>query len=244
MNAFPGQALTVLVAFLLLSLVMVGIAYWRLKPARADALHGLKPSQLGIAVELARSQSDFLQMVGSPGAGSGSPVASTRSWLGRQQYLDFLYIALYVVLFWILGGVEMSEGFSGAFLLGVAARAAIVLAGGFDVIEDVAILRALRGNPFTQAIRTFGLPKWGFFFLAALLVSAWFLYFCLHSPAVGGAGGVNRALAGLTGLLLAAGGCLGLAGVIRGKDVFIGLAATYGIAPAMLTLLSLLILLR
>ncbi|HEV3458868.1 MAG TPA: hypothetical protein VHG32_20135 [Thermoanaerobaculia bacterium] len=71
-----------------------------------------------------------------------------------------------------------------------------------------------------------------------------FLYFCLHSPAVGGAAEVNRALAGLTGLLLAAGGCLGLAGVIRGKDVFIGLATTYGIAPATLTLLSLLILLR
>jgi hypothetical protein len=148
MNPFPGHALGVLIAFVILSLVM----YWigcRLTPAPDAELHGLKRNQLGIAVELASSQPDFIKMVGSPSDGSEA-VASTRSWLRRQQYLDFLFIALYVVLFWILGGVEMADGFPGAFLLGAATRVAIVIAGGFDVIEDVAILRALRGDPFTR----------------------------------------------------------------------------------------------
>jgi hypothetical protein len=243
MNSFPGLALIVLAGFVVLSLVMVGIAS-RFKPAPGAILHGLKPNQLGLAVELARNQADFIQMVGSPAGGSGSPAASTRSWLRRQQYFDFIFIALYATLFWILGGVEMSAGFSGAFFLGAAARAAIVLAAGFDVMEDLAILRALRGAPFRQPIRTFGVPKWGFFLLAALLVSASFLYVGFQPLALGGAGGVDRALAGLTGLLLAAGGLLGLAGLIRGSGVLIGVATTYGIAPATLALLALLVLSR
>jgi hypothetical protein len=243
MKPFPGLALIVLLAFVAMSLVMFGITC-RFGPAPGADRHGLKPHQLGLAVELAASQSDFNQLVGAPSDSCESTAASNRCWLRRQQYLDFLFIALYVALFWILGGVEISEGYFGAFFLGAAARAAIVLAAGFDVMEDVAILRALRGDPFTQPIRTFGLPKWGFFFLAALLVSAWFLYSCFHSLAVGGTGGMDRALAGLTGLLLAAGGLLGLAGVIHGKGVLIGLATTYGIAPATLALLALMVLLR
>ena len=238
MKPFPGLALIVLLAFMVLSLVMIATASRFQLPPGAN-LRGLK--QLGIAVELSRGREDFVQMVGSPSKDGDSIGARNRFWLRLQQFLDFPFIALYLALFWILGGVEISAGFPGALFLGVAVRVAIVFAAAFDVLEDIAILGAIRDDAYAQPIRGFGLPKWGFFFLAVLLVSVLFFYLCFHSDA---AGGLDRALAALTGLLLAAGGLLGLAAVIRGRDVFIGWASSYGVAPATVALLALLILLR
>jgi hypothetical protein len=243
MSPFPRLAFVVLLAFAALALVMAGIST-RLKPAPKRNLHGLGDTQLGIAVELVRDQADFDQMVGLPAAGPGSTSTPTRTWLRRQQFLDFLFIALYVALFWLLGGVEKSAGFPVARLLGTAAQAAIVCAGLCDVLEDVAILRALAGSPETLPIRTFGLPKWGLFFLAALLLSAWFFRFSFHPLAAGAASapsGLDRALAGLIGLLLAAGSLLGLAGVLRGSGAPIPQAMSYGIVPAIVVLFILMV---
>jgi len=245
MSPFPPLAFIVLMAFVALAVVMARISTC-LRPAPKAELHGLGDTQLGIAVELARDQPDFDQMVGLPAAGPGSTSISTRSWLRRQQFLDFLFIALYVALFWLLGGVEKSAGFPVAWLLGTAAQAAIVCAGLCDVLEDVAILRALAGSPKTLPIRTFGLPKWGLFFLAALLLSAWFFRFSFHPLAAGAAGAagapsLDRALAGLIGLLLAAGGLLGLAGVLRGRGAPIHQAMSYGMVPAIGVLLILMV---
>ncbi len=244
MSPFPRLAFIVLLAFAAVALVMAGIST-RLKPAPKRNLHGLGDAQLGIAVELARDQADFDQMVGLPAAGPGSTSTPTRTWLRRQQFLDFLFIALYVALFWLLGGVEKSAGFPVARLLGTAAQAAIVCAGLCDVLEDVAILRALAGSPEILPIRTFGLPKWGLFFLAALLLSAWFLHFSFHAAGAAGApSGLDRVLAGLIGLLLAAGSLLGLAGVLRGGGAPIPQAMSYGIVPAIVVLLILMVRLR
>ena len=243
MSPFRPLAFIVLLAFVALSLLMARTST-RLVPAPNANVHGLDRGQLGIAVELARDQPDFDQMVGLPAAGPGSTSARTRTWLGRQQFLDFLFIALYVALFWLLGEVEKAAGFPVAWLLGTAAQAAIVCAGLCDVLEDIAILRALAGSPETLPIRTFGLPKWGLFFLAALLLSAWFFHFSFHPLAAGAAGGLDRSLAGLIGLLLAAGGLLGVVGVLRGSGAQVHQAMGYGMVPAIGVLLILMIRLR
>lgn len=237
MQRFPELTLPILVAFALLSFVMMAIS--SRFTAGAD-LHGLKSTQLGLAVELAADQHDFERMVPPPNGRGASSATSNRSWLRRQQYADFLYIALYVALFWLLGGVEMSAGFPGALLVGAAARAAIVFAGAFDVMEDLAILSALRGDPITWPIRNFGLPKWALFFLAVLLIAVWFLYCGLHPLTAGGMGGMKRALATLIGLLFAAGGLLGVTGVTRVDGVFL-FRGTLCLIPAMLALLGLLV---
>jgi hypothetical protein len=240
MKAFPGLALAVLFAFIVLGLVMSTTGS-RFQPVKGADLHGLKLKQLGIAVELSRGRQDFVQMVGPRDQDPYSAGSRNRSLLRWQQFLDFLFIALYLALFWILGGVEISAGFGGSLFLGIAVRAAIVLAAVFDVLEDRAILRAVGDDSYAQPIRNFGVPKWVFFFLALILVSVLFLYLCLRSH---DAGSLDRALAGLIGLLLAAGGLLGLAGLIRDRDVYIAWASSCGVAPATVALLILMILVR
>lgn len=161
---------------------------------------GFHPRGLGLRVELAK-QGAFDGLVGKDDVG-----ARNRRLLKWSQYWDFPFIAAYLALFWVLGTVESAAGFPGARSLGWLVRGAIVLAAGFDLLEDLAILRALSGR-FGGAIRTFGLPKWSFFFVAAALLS---LLFLLRSG--------NRLIGLATGCLLLAGGLVGLAALAVGDE--------------------------
>jgi hypothetical protein len=159
---------------------------------------------LGLEVELAK-QGAFDVLVGTNEAS-----APDRRLLTWSQYWDFPFIAAYLALFWVLGTVESAAGFPGARAFGWLVRGAIVLAAGFDVLEDAAILRALAGR-FDGAIRTFGLPKWSFFFVAATLLALLFLL----RPG-------NHFIGLMTGGLLMAGGILGLAALVVGDEKLVG----------------------
>lgn len=167
---------------------------------------GFSHRGLGLEVELAKQgafKSDGL-------LGEGKAGERNRQLLKWSQYWDFPFIAAYLTLFWVLDTAESAAGFPGARVLGWLMRGAILLAAGFDVIEDVAILRALSGK-FDGAIRTFGLPKWSFFFVAAALLALLFLL----RPG-------RYALGLATGVLLIAGGIVGLAALVVSEESLIG----------------------
>jgi hypothetical protein len=186
-----------------------------LKVPEGTDLQGLKP---GVAIELAGTPDRFLAIVGGGDTPQGR---RNRAVLRQLQYLDFLFVLLYVALFWRLGGTESAAGFAGTSALGWGVRAAIVLTGLLDVLEDLAVLRWTRDDFHGGPIRRFGLPKWLFFFVASVGASVLFFHLAQHPV-----------WARITGLLLAAGGLTGLASPVFRRDgliqtgfslVFVGL---------------------
>jgi hypothetical protein len=187
--------------------VVMGVLGSKVKIPSGHALPGgLKPT---LAAELARSRAEIDQIVGPAGSPEGE---SNRSILRWQQYLDLPFIAGYVLLFLVLGQLESTLSFAGAMVLSLAARGMAAAAGLADVLEDLAILRALGGKEIS--VRRFGIPKWLFFFLALLGESALFFFFPASSP-------VQHGFAVLIGILFLLAGLGGLAAIGLRRDSWI-----------------------
>lgn len=158
---------------------------------------------LNLAVELVPTAADFDLLVGGAETPPGKRNRQTLRW---SQYLDFAMIVAYAGLFWRLGGLEIEAGPLWATACGWTARLAIVPAGLFDAAEDVAILGLAAGTS-RNGVRRFGRPKWISFFLAAATLAPLFLPPLCHAR-----------LGRLPGALLLAGGLLGLAAGLSGKN--------------------------
>jgi hypothetical protein len=122
-----------------------------------------------LALELAASGAEIDAINRSEGGESSA-------FIKKQLSKDFGYIALYVVLFSCLALLltELSSDWSKYFGLGAIACA--VLAGVFDVIENLGMLKAVStpagtaSNPLANSIRYPSLAKWALLFVFCLLV--------------------------------------------------------------------------
>jgi hypothetical protein len=218
-------SLWILCGLAVLSIVL-GTIESRIKPPAGTQLpNGLKP---GLSAELAKSRADIERIVGPSETKEGQKNRSLLRWL---EILDLPFIATYAALFFLLGQLESTLAFPGASALGVATRGTALAAGAADVLEDFAILQALRGRK--GSVRRFGLPKWFFYYLTLAGLSLLFFFF----PA---SGTVELCLALLTGALFLLAGLGGVAAVLLRKDRWIP-KATQGSILALLFLLVLLI---
>jgi hypothetical protein len=187
---------------------------------------GLKPT---LAAELARSRAEIDQILGPPGSPEGE---SNRPIVRLLQVLDLPFIVVYTLLFFVLGHFEITLSFPGALVLGLASCGSAIAAAVADVLEDFAILRALRGQE--GSVRRFGIPKWLFFFLALLGESALFFFFPATNP-------VQHGIAILVGVLFLVAGLGGTAAIVLRRDLWIPKAVmVFGLG--LLLLLALLIL--
>jgi hypothetical protein len=208
MLTFVPAALGFSLALLALAGVMTAAGRGLVVPAGAD-LRGVK--SLGVAVELSNGRADFVQQVGVGTTGVG---VGNRRVLRRLQYWDLLFIASYTGLFWTLGRALAATALPAAGLLGGLTRGFVLAAATFDLLEDIAILRATRDDDAGQPIRRFGLPKWIFFYLAVAASTPLFAALPTHRP-----------LAWLAGLGLAAGGLAGLTALAIRRDGLVEKAA-------------------
>jgi len=172
-----------------------------------------KGKELGLAVELSASVSDFEALAGPR---DQEPGITNRRLLRKSQWIDLVLIVAYVGLFARLGCKEASRGPLWASILGWTTLVSILLAGLFDVAEDRVIRRLVDGTSRIGA-RPFGQPKWIFYFLAISSLAPAFL-----PPACQACWGYIQAA------LLLPGGLLGLGAALGGnrKGISLGLTLT------------------
>jgi hypothetical protein len=94
-----------------------------------------------------------------------------------QQYLDFPFIVCYVALFILIALALKNYDVPGARWLAYIAIAGAVLAGLFDIAENISILKTA-GTPAmnTSAVRWFSIPKWSLAFLVMAIESIVFFF--------------------------------------------------------------------
>lgn len=188
---------------LLIALFVVGILL--LRNARfhnpGELIKGLKP---GVAMEFVRSQDEGRTLLGPISSQDGD---YNRAVMRRQQYLDFVFIPLYVLF------LASFAAFVAPTWLRSSAAMAIVLAGVFDYLEDFSILRACNGDTRQKLFPiTFGTPKWIFFFLTLALLA--YALIERHISPFAPPGISSRALAWVVGTLFALSAVLGILGVL------------------------------
>jgi len=199
----------------------------RLKPPAGTRLpQDLKPN---LASELAESRADIEQIVGPATSQEGQANRSILRWL---QILDFPFIAGYALLFFALGRLESTRTFPGATILGLVSCGTALAAAVADLLEDVAILRALGGQEVS--VRRFGVPKWLFFFLTLIGSSGLFLFSFFPTRE-----SYESWLALVIGLLLAFAGLGGAAAVLRRRFRWIQIANLMAIVALFLLLVFL-----
>jgi hypothetical protein len=178
----------------------------------SKAIAGIHKSP-GLAMEFAQNQQQVKDLLGDPGQ---TPVteATTKNWqtMRCQQYLDFVFIALYWSFFVFVISAAMRASGS-APRLGWLVAILISLAAVADILEDVAILEMLQSPPGNLYPFPFGVAKWLSFFGVLGFSSLLFLRYpgrgSLSFP-------VNRWIRGLTlvtGVAFLAASLLGLAAV-------------------------------
>lgn len=154
-----------------------------------------------LAIELARSNAEIRPLLLNK---DGTVNQARQDAVLRNTRMDYVFIALYIAF---VGGlaawaIHRSEASRSSVILGLAAILCIVLAGCFDVKEDVEISNWIRSLPDALdpgAIRQASLIKWTLFFSSLVLTSAFIarppnwlnLAFCVLLAAAGLAGLVS-----------------------------------------------------
>jgi hypothetical protein len=137
----------------------------------------------------------------------------------RQQYIDFGYIPSYAALFVCIAILQWSSGRRWVAALGPVCVLLIVIAAGYDVAENFAILGVTaQHNPAAWAsIRPHSLVKWACAFLVILLEGPFYL-------TVAGLPAFARGLARVLGIASILAGLLGLSSALAGYERGIGMA--------------------
>jgi len=137
----------------------------------------------------------------------------------RQQYIDFGYIPSYAALFICIAILQWSSDRRSIAALGPVCVVLIVIAAGYDVAENFAILGVTeQHNPAAWAsIRPHSLVKWTCAFLVILLEGPFYL-------TVPGLPAFARLLARVLGVASIMAGLLGLASALAGYERGIGMA--------------------
>lgn len=157
----------VIVLGLLVVLAVLAFAMQRLIPPRIDL--PFETSSTILAAEFASLPDEIVAVLGS--------VRTYADPLKTAQYLDFPFIACYVALFIFLGLALRKYDIPAARGVAWTAIVCAVLAGAFDIAENVTILRTI-ANPvaLTSHVRWFSMPKWGLAFFTMLVESIVFLF--------------------------------------------------------------------
>jgi len=96
-----------------------------------------------------------------------------QKFLRKSTYKDFGYILVYAIFFVALGLLLSRMNFSWARWVGWLAAACAVVAAVLDVIEDLGMLKAIKGqasDSLANSIRYPSLAKWALLFVFSLLV--------------------------------------------------------------------------
>jgi hypothetical protein len=198
--------------------VWTGVMVWAGSGVETIGKGGI--TKAGLAMEFASSTKDIdnafkLKTDAASAMKDAAPSVDTlKKRVRRQQYLDFVFIALYGAVFYLVIGRTLRESeVQLARRLGTLVGIFIIVAAVADYLEDFAILHVLCSATPRFWPLWFGLPKWIGFFLAmgcsaglflqrtgnrmfSMVSSAWFSF-----------------LLSVSGILLLAGGLLGLVGV-------------------------------
>ncbi len=164
----------------------------------------------GLAMEFASSAADVNNVL-TPETES-RPDSVLKSHIIRQQYLDFIFIALYWAVFFLIIGRSLIQAQSrAARIFGLLVCIFISVAAIADILEDVAILRVICGGHRFWPL-WFGAPKWMFYFLTMGFSAALFflrpgnLFHTTQGPGFSW-------LVSISGVLLTAGSLAGLTGL-------------------------------
>lgn len=153
----------------------------------------------------------------------------------RQQYIDFGYIPSYALLFICIGMLQWRSDWRPQrrwiARLGPVSILLILVAAGFDVAENFAILGVTEQHNAAAwaSIRPHAVVKWACAFLAILLESPFFLAVRDRLASF------PRRLAGILGVATLVGGLFGLVSSIAGSALGIELA-TYPLLVSMLVM--------
>ena len=184
------------VAILILALSAWAIVMWM-----ASSFEGNEPNRI-LRVELGEDAAQLNQAVAGP---DNDAIAHNIEMVVRNTYMDFVFILLYWLTF---VGLAMLAGRMGKRVLGACAALLITGAAVNDLLENGAILTAMRVKPFTDAVAVdiseYSQWKWVFFFVASILLG---LAIALNDRV----SNVRR----LSGGLFIASGVFGLLGIMR-----------------------------
>ncbi len=160
-----------------------------------------------------------LQMAKPPWPAEMLAPAGNMAEMTRQQYIDFGYIPSYAALFICIALLESQSHRRWIAALGLLSIVLILVAAGFDVAENFAILGVTVDHKLAAwaAIRPHSLVKWTCVFLTVLLESPF--YFDVRVLT-----GFARVLAGVLGAAGILAGLLGLYSSIAGYERGIGMA--------------------
>ena len=184
------------VAIIILALVAWAMIMWG-----ATRFDGYQPNRI-LRVELGSDAGQLGQAVSSS---DSDAIANNIRMVVRNTQMDYIFILLYWLTFLSLA---ILAGRMGERMLGICAALLISGAVFSDILENNAILVAMRVKPFTDAVAVdisdFSQWKWAFFFLASILIG---LAFAVNHH-------VSRIRRASGGLFIAS-GVIGLLGIMR-----------------------------
>jgi len=183
------------------AIIILTFSAWTIVMWLATSFQGNEPNRI-LRVELGEDAAQLNQAAAGP---DNDAIAHNIEMVVRNTYMDFVFILLYWLTF---VGLAMLAGRMGKRVLGACAALLITGAAVNDLLENGAILTAMRVKPFTDAVAVdiseYSQWKWVFFFVASILLG---LAIALNDRV----SNVRR----LSGGLFIASGVFGLLGIMR-----------------------------
>lgn len=183
------------------AVIILALTTWAVIMWAATNFHGHEFNRI-LRIELGSDAAQLNQAVTGP---DNEAIANNIQMVVRNTYMDFVFILLYWLTFMSLA---VLAGRMGKRVLGTCAALLITGAAVNDLLENGAILTAMRLKPFTDAVAVdiseFSQWKWTSFFLASVLLG---LALALNHHV----SQIRR----LSGTLFVASGVFGLLGIMR-----------------------------
>jgi hypothetical protein len=227
--------------------LMIAFAVWTAVMSYASRLPGVIGkdgiTQPGLAMEFAASPKDVANAFElKPDSSSKMKEAEMKERVCCQQYLDFVFILLYAMVFYlVIGRTLRAFGTEAAWWMGTLVCIFIIAAAVADFLEDFAILHVLRSDHPAFWPMWFGISKWIAFFLAMGCSAALFLDRSGNTIFSNVLPGWFSLLVAVSGVLLLAGALLGftgLAGLSRGCGYLVSMGAGFTLLPMIVLLVQ------
>jgi hypothetical protein len=150
-----------------IAIIILALSVWAILMWAATSFEGSEANRI-LRVELGAEASQLNHAVAAP---DNDGIARNIQMVVRNTYLDYVFILLYWLTFVSLA---MLAGRMGKRVLGAVAALLITGAALSDLLENGAILIAMRVQPFTDSVAVdislYSQWKWAFFFLATIVL--------------------------------------------------------------------------